>query len=131
MQRGWPSVSADVAFEEKGWELAPGDLLVAYTDGLVEAESGQGTPFGMERLVVYIKRDRHKPAAEILQGLLQAAWERIGGEDPQEAQRTILPWWFSRPHFSRARTWKIIPHVGKNERHVLPILRSPSPTIEP
>jgi sigma-B regulation protein RsbU (phosphoserine phosphatase) len=77
----------DVEFEEKGWELAPGDLLVAYTDGLVEAESGQGTPFGMERLIDCIKRDRHKPAAEILQGLLQAAWAHIGGEDPQDAQQ--------------------------------------------
>jgi sigma-B regulation protein RsbU (phosphoserine phosphatase) len=80
----------DVEFEEKGWELAPGDLLVAYTDGLVEAGSGQGTPFGMERLIDCIKRDRHKHAAEILQGLLQAAWEHIGGEDPQEAQQDDL-----------------------------------------
>jgi sigma-B regulation protein RsbU (phosphoserine phosphatase) len=77
----------DVEFEEKGWELAPGDLLVAYTDGLVEAESREGTPFGMERLIDCIKRDRHKPAAEILQGLLQAAWEHIGGENPQDAQQ--------------------------------------------
>ena len=53
----------------------------------MEAESGQGTPFGMERLIDCIKRDRHKPAAEILQGLLQAAWAHIGGEDPQDAQQ--------------------------------------------
>ncbi len=80
----------DVEFEEKGWELAPGDLLVAYTDGLVEAENQQGTPFGLERLIDCIQRDRHKPAAEILQGLLQAAWEHIGGEDPQDAQQDDL-----------------------------------------
>jgi len=77
----------DVEFEEKGWELAPGDLLVAYTDGLVEAENEQGTPFGMDRLLHYIQGARHGPAAEILEGLLQAAMEHIGGEDPQSAQR--------------------------------------------
>ncbi len=80
----------DVEFEEKGWELAPGDLLVAYTDGLVEAESPQGKPFGMERLQRCIRKNRHKPAAEILQSLLQAAWKHIGGEDPQEAQQDDL-----------------------------------------
>jgi serine phosphatase RsbU (regulator of sigma subunit) len=79
-----------VEFEEKGWELVPGDLLVAYTDGLVEAESVAGTPFGMERLIDCVKKDRHKPAAEILQGLLQAAREHIGGEDPRDAQQDDL-----------------------------------------
>jgi len=77
----------DVEFEEKRWELAPGDLLVAYTDGLVEAESRKGIPFGMERLTDCIKRDRHRPAAEIVQGLLQAAWAHMGGENPQDAQQ--------------------------------------------
>ena len=80
----------DVEFEEKGWELAPGDLLVAYTDGLVEAENEQGTPFGMDRLLHYIRGARHEPAAEILEGLLEAAMEHIGGEDPQSAQQDDL-----------------------------------------
>jgi serine phosphatase RsbU (regulator of sigma subunit) len=80
----------DVEFEEKGWELRPGDLLVAYTDGLVEAESGQGTQFGMERLLHCVLQNRHRPAAEILDRLLQAAWQHIGGEDPQEAQQDDL-----------------------------------------
>jgi serine phosphatase RsbU (regulator of sigma subunit) len=80
----------DVEFEEKGWELAPGDLLVAYTDGLVEAEDEQGVPFGMDRLMQYILQARHEPAEEILEGLLQASMEHIGGEDPQSAQQDDL-----------------------------------------
>jgi serine phosphatase RsbU (regulator of sigma subunit) len=80
----------DVDFEERGWELAPGDLLVAYTDGLVEAESAEGKPFGVERLIDCVRRDRHKSAEEIIRGLLEAAREHIGGEDPQEAQQDDL-----------------------------------------
>ena len=80
----------DVEFEEKDRELSPGDLLVVYTDGLVEAEDPQGRPFGMERLLGHLQRARHKPAQEILDGLLQAAWEHIGGEDPQGAQQDDL-----------------------------------------
>ena len=44
--------------------------------------------------------------------------------------RTTLPWWFSRQYLNRAPTRKIIPHVGKNERHLLPILWSPGLKIE-
>lgn len=80
----------DVEFEEKGWELSPGDLLVAYTDGLVEAEDPQGDAFGMERLLECIRRDRKRPAAEILRSLFQAVRGHIGGEDPHEAQQDDL-----------------------------------------
>jgi serine phosphatase RsbU (regulator of sigma subunit) len=80
----------DVEFEEKGWELSPGDLLVAYTDGLVEAEDPEGRPFGMDRLLHCILKDRRGSATEILEGLFQAARDHIGGEDPQDAQQDDL-----------------------------------------
>ncbi len=80
----------DVEFEEKSWELAPGDLLVAYTDGLVEAEGAAGEPFGMERLQRCIPKIRNEPAAAILQCILEAAWQHMGGEDPKEAQQDDL-----------------------------------------
>ncbi len=79
-----------VEFEEKEKELSPGDLLVVYTDGLVEAENARGTPFGLPRLLDRIREDRHKPAAQILQGLLQAVWGHIGGPDPQDRQQDDL-----------------------------------------
>jgi len=79
-----------VEFEEKEMELFPGDLLVAYTDGLVEAENAEGTPFGLPRLLSRIREDRHKAAREILQKLLHAVWEHIGGPDPQDRQQDDL-----------------------------------------
>jgi sigma-B regulation protein RsbU (phosphoserine phosphatase) len=43
-------VKKDVAFEEKALALAPGDRLLLYTDGVVEARDGAGEFFGMQRL---------------------------------------------------------------------------------
>ena len=37
-------------YEEKTIILEPGDLLVAYTDGIVEPENVYGEQFGEERL---------------------------------------------------------------------------------
>jgi phosphoserine phosphatase RsbU/P len=80
----------DLEFQEKGRKLSIGDLLVAYTDGLVEATNGQAEPFGTERLLHCIQQARHKSAEEILEGLLQAAWQHIGGEDPRGDQQDDL-----------------------------------------
>jgi ligand-binding sensor domain-containing protein/serine phosphatase RsbU (regulator of sigma subunit) len=40
----------DVTFHETTLDLADGDLLLAYTDGIYEQEDAKGTPFGLERL---------------------------------------------------------------------------------
>ena len=76
-----------VTFEEEGRQLAPGDLLVLYTDGFIEAQDEQGRQFGMERFLRHLQAYRHQPAREILEGLLKALWEHIGGQDPQSLQK--------------------------------------------
>ncbi len=77
----------DVIFEEKGWSLASGDLLVLYTDGLVESEDRDGNRFGMERLLSYLQKVRQNSAQEILTGLFKVVNEHIGRQDPQHAQQ--------------------------------------------
>lgn len=49
---GSPVIGAleDMAFEECGFTLAPGDLLVLYTDGVTEARNGEGVFFGDDRV---------------------------------------------------------------------------------
>ena len=44
-------ISEQIAFEEKKVLLAAGDLLLIYTDGLIEAENAQGEFFGLSRLI--------------------------------------------------------------------------------
>lgn len=49
-----------------------GDVLVLLTDGILEAESQEGDPFGSERVVEVIRRNSDRSAAEII-GALQMA----------------------------------------------------------
>ena len=43
------------------FNLAPGDLLTLYTDGVTEAVNDRGEDFGKERLVQRVRRYRDQP----------------------------------------------------------------------
>ncbi len=60
-------------------ELEPGDLLVAYSDGSVEAETAEGEPFGEARLVASVRRLATRPAAEIAEGVARDVLAFAGG----------------------------------------------------
>jgi len=47
----------------------------------------KGRQFGMERFLRHLQVRRHQSAREILEGLLKALWDHIGGQDPQSLQR--------------------------------------------
>lgn len=52
--------------EETRIPIQPGDVMVIYSDGVVEAEGNNGEPFGMERLINLVISNRTLSAAEIL-----------------------------------------------------------------
>ena len=49
--------------------LGPGDLLVLYTDGFVEAENPEGDEYGIERMEVVFAEARDRPLREIAKRL--------------------------------------------------------------
>ena len=51
-------------------ELAPGDVLVLYTDGISEAGPNEQEEFGEERLIVTIRNHQRQSAGEILDNIL-------------------------------------------------------------
>jgi sigma-B regulation protein RsbU (phosphoserine phosphatase) len=53
-------------------DIASNDLLLLYTDGLVEARNEQGTEFGDERLYEFVKGNYQKSAQEFLDELLKS-----------------------------------------------------------
>ncbi|NLE51704.1 MAG: GAF domain-containing protein [Chloroflexi bacterium] len=65
-------VVPDIHLEESEITLRPGDLLVAYTDGVTEALRSDQTEFGVVGLQSTLTHLRHLSAEEITRGLLTA-----------------------------------------------------------
>ncbi len=64
-------VHENVIFEERNIELAKGDLILVYTDGLTEAENVQGEFFGLERVNEIFIANSHQAPQEIIDALLK------------------------------------------------------------
>ena len=56
--------------EEKVLTYSPGDIILLYTDGIVEAKNADGTEFGAEKLKHSLLTHVHKPLAEVRDGLI-------------------------------------------------------------
>jgi sigma-B regulation protein RsbU (phosphoserine phosphatase) len=73
-----PDVRAAAGLEKTEVHLRPGDVLVLYTDGLVESRR-DGELFGPGRLMQAISRLRAAPAEELAAELAAQAREFAGG----------------------------------------------------
>jgi serine phosphatase RsbU (regulator of sigma subunit) len=62
--------------------MQPGDVLVMYTDGLVDAENDSQDHFGADRLVSTVRAVLGQSAAEVRQAVLDAVHEFMGGTAP-------------------------------------------------
>ncbi|MCL1892721.1 MAG: serine/threonine-protein phosphatase [Holophagaceae bacterium] len=67
----------DVEFNEGHEVMAPGDVLLAFTDGLVEAEDVQGIELGDDRVVYAAKKKPDASADEIFEQILVTAFGHI------------------------------------------------------
>jgi sigma-B regulation protein RsbU (phosphoserine phosphatase) len=67
---------ADSPYAEESLELEPGDIVVAYTDGVSEAFGPGGEEFGEDRLSETVAASRSLPAAAIVERVSRAvaAW---------------------------------------------------------
>jgi sigma-B regulation protein RsbU (phosphoserine phosphatase) len=70
-------------------DLAPGDVLVLYTDGVTEAINDKDEEFGEERLLRVIAENRGRPAGEIQERILEAI-AVFAGECPQFDDITLM-----------------------------------------
>ena len=66
------------SYEEGGVELQPGDMLVAYSDGLTEASNSAGEEFGVERLEVLLPQLRDLEPEAVGQRLLDEVDRFLG-----------------------------------------------------
>jgi sigma-B regulation protein RsbU (phosphoserine phosphatase) len=64
-------------------ELAPGDLMVLYTDGITEAKNAKGVQFDDERLARVLEDNRAEPVAVVRDRVIEAvqAWQHVQDDD--------------------------------------------------
>lgn len=76
-------VKKGIKFEEKQIQLQAGDLLVLHTDGIIEAENGDGDRFGIDRLRAIVQARRSEPPQTIIDAVLRevelVSWRNASG----------------------------------------------------
>ena len=82
-------VMSNARYECGHTTLAPGDLLVVFTDGLVEAENDREEEYGEPRILATLSSNSGRPAAEILHSLMASA-DQFVGSAPQHDDITCL-----------------------------------------
>ncbi len=61
-----------IRYEEQSVGIGPGDLLIAYTDGITEPENAYGQDFGVERLAETALRYQNSEPKEIVAKIIEA-----------------------------------------------------------
>ncbi len=82
-------VVEDASWEQETVHLAPGDVLVLYTDGVTDAEDEQGSFFGRERLLEIVQANLGRSAQDIQDALI-AAVHQFMGDAPQFDDITLV-----------------------------------------
>jgi phosphoserine phosphatase RsbU/P len=79
----------NVPYQQLETAIAPGDTLVYYTDGIVEAQNRQRQLFGFERLEALV-RDYGDMSPDNLINLILAAVHAFAGDMPQHDDMTLV-----------------------------------------
>ena len=87
-------VAQDEVTQPAELALEPGDRVLLYTDGVVEARSPEGEEFGLERLMDLFVRESASGllASEVLRRLVHSCLDFQGGRLRDDATLLLLEW---------------------------------------
>lgn len=71
-------------------QLAPGDILVLYTDGITEATNADGEEFGESQLLETLVRQSHLPVRPLLQAVVGAVQQFSSGSKQQDDITVVI-----------------------------------------
>jgi sigma-B regulation protein RsbU (phosphoserine phosphatase) len=80
----------DWQYSQTDRRLSPGDALLLFTDGVIEACDQQNELFGEGKLVQVAQESVHQTAGQMQSRLLQAASEHCGGKFQDDATLIVL-----------------------------------------
>jgi sigma-B regulation protein RsbU (phosphoserine phosphatase) len=79
----------EAEYEETQLHMSPGDSVVFYTDGIVEAMNGQKEMFGFERLLGVVQEAKSMPAESLLKKILYEV-KAFAAETDQHDDITVI-----------------------------------------
>lgn len=89
--RGMPlGLMADMVYEEQATTLEPGDLLLLYSDGLVEAHDAGRAMYGRARLGAALLGMQGEPSGCVLDAVLEDWQAFVGAQADQEDDLTLI-----------------------------------------
>jgi phosphoserine phosphatase RsbU/P len=77
-------------YEERNIQLASGDVLVAYTDGMIEPENEYGEMFGEQRLTDLLAKNVDRDSREIIARTMEAVLQWSGDAAELSDDMTML-----------------------------------------
>ncbi len=77
-------ITEETEFATMTVDLAPGDRLVLYTDGVTEAEDPRDREFGEARLEAWLQANREEPGRRLIDGVIAEVLRHCGGARPRD-----------------------------------------------
>ncbi len=79
-----------MTYESAQVQLAPGDIVALYLDGITETEDPQGNEFGRAPLARFIASHNTLTAEALLEAVFTAVADFTGNEPPNDDQTLLI-----------------------------------------
>ncbi|HTW49956.1 MAG TPA: SpoIIE family protein phosphatase [Acidobacteriaceae bacterium] len=77
-------------WEEFSISTQPGDSVVFFSDGIVDAQNAAGDMFGNDRLVACVKKNQHKSASKLAESILAEVGKFQGKRDRFDDETVVV-----------------------------------------
>jgi sigma-B regulation protein RsbU (phosphoserine phosphatase) len=80
----------NATWEEFSIATQPGDSVIFFSDGIVDAQNAAGEMFGNDRLIATVKKHQHKPASKLAECILSDVGKFQGKQDRFDDETVVV-----------------------------------------